>query len=439
MKYLLAFFFCFSISQTFSQVFERFPNRPARNITAIDQSNKRNLRDARHFNENIIKKINKTVPGTDYKVDSIYHHVLSNIDSRYFFDYKNGKPSTILIDFLIDGKWNSFDLKQLHYNQKGLVDTMLSKFNISTVSINWVDDMRWSYNYDSNGNNTELIIEFSVGEHWRKVTQDVTTFDNNNRWTSIIIYSILDSGWGVWGKDTMIYNAKGEKESSIYQEYKNGILVNNQQNLFYNDILGRDSAYVCKKWINDEWVNYYSEFYSYDLNGNLVECFAKLWDGLEWKNYYRNSYKFDFDNFYNYGKCEEWKYGIWITGDGYFDVDVTKNYGILADASEQYIYYSGPTAVKDGSNKVGEYKLLQNYPNPFNPITNISYKVKEKGIVSLKVYDILGKEAATLVNETKEAGSYSTSFNGADLPSGIYIYSLKVNNFIQNNKMVLIK
>ena len=86
-----------------------------------------------------------------------------------------------------------------------------------------------------------------------------------------------------------------------------------------------------------------------------------------------------------------------------------------------------------------DYKLIQNYPNPFNPSTSINYQVKEKGVVSLKVYDMLGREVASLVNENQESGKYSVTFNAASLPSGVYIYSLRVNDFVQNNKMTLMK
>ena len=86
-----------------------------------------------------------------------------------------------------------------------------------------------------------------------------------------------------------------------------------------------------------------------------------------------------------------------------------------------------------------DYKLIQNYPNPFNPSTLISYQLKEKGFVSLKVYDMLGREVASLVNENQESGNYSVTFNAAGLPSGVYIYSLRVNDFVQNNKMTLMK
>ena len=88
---------------------------------------------------------------------------------------------------------------------------------------------------------------------------------------------------------------------------------------------------------------------------------------------------------------------------------------------------------------LNEYTLLQNYPNPFNPSTKISYSIKEEGLVTLKVYDILGKEIATLVNENKPSGNYEAEFNASALPSGMYIYKLQAGNFTDVKKMLLLK
>jgi hypothetical protein len=84
-----------------------------------------------------------------------------------------------------------------------------------------------------------------------------------------------------------------------------------------------------------------------------------------------------------------------------------------------------------------EYYLHQNYPNPFNPTTYIRYGIAESGYISLKVYDVLGNELITLVNEEKTAGEYMVKFNSKNLASGIYFYELKTKEFIQIKKMVL--
>lgn len=86
-----------------------------------------------------------------------------------------------------------------------------------------------------------------------------------------------------------------------------------------------------------------------------------------------------------------------------------------------------------------EYFLLQNFPNPFNPSTTIKFNVPERSAVALKVYDVLGKEVATLLNEEKSEGSYEVEFDGSDLTSGIYFYRLQASGFVETKKMILLK
>jgi hypothetical protein len=85
------------------------------------------------------------------------------------------------------------------------------------------------------------------------------------------------------------------------------------------------------------------------------------------------------------------------------------------------------------------YSLYQNYPNPFNPVTKIKLTIPDKEIVSLKVFDIVGEEVATLLNEEKPAGIYTIDFNGAALSGGVYLYQMKAGGFIQTKKMILLK
>lgn len=86
-----------------------------------------------------------------------------------------------------------------------------------------------------------------------------------------------------------------------------------------------------------------------------------------------------------------------------------------------------------------KYKLSQNYPNPFNPLTTIKYEIPERSFVSIKIYDVLGNAIATLVDEEKPAGSYEVLFNGRELSSGIYFYTLTSGNFMNTKKLILLK
>ena len=94
-----------------------------------------------------------------------------------------------------------------------------------------------------------------------------------------------------------------------------------------------------------------------------------------------------------------------------------------------------------------EYALEQNYPNPFNPSTKIKYSIpsviasgtKQSQLVTLKVYDLLGNEVATLINEERQAGSYEIQFDASGLASGIYLYKIESGSFIKTKKMILLK
>ncbi len=86
-----------------------------------------------------------------------------------------------------------------------------------------------------------------------------------------------------------------------------------------------------------------------------------------------------------------------------------------------------------------EFILEQNYPNPFNPTTTIKYQIPELSFVTIKVFDVLGNEIVTLLNEEKPVGSYEVEFDGKGLPSGIYFYQLQSGNFIGTKKMILLK
>ena len=85
------------------------------------------------------------------------------------------------------------------------------------------------------------------------------------------------------------------------------------------------------------------------------------------------------------------------------------------------------------------YKLLQNYPNPFNPTTEIKFSIAKSGLVTLKVYDILGREVATLVNRELNTGNFTVRFNASNLASGTYIYHLSAGDVQISKKMVLLK
>ena len=119
----------------------------------------------------------------------------------------------------------------------------------------------------------------------------------------------------------------------------------------------------------------------------------------------------------------------------------TSSHGrIFAGSNNSGAYiYDGLTAINSGNNITADFRIEQNYPNPFNPVTIIRYSLNDNRFVSLKVYDLSGKEIKLLVNEIKAAGTYEVEFDGSDLASGIYFYTLETEGFKVSKRMNLLK
>ncbi len=135
---------------------------------------------------------------------------------------------------------------------------------------------------------------------------------------------------------------------------------------------------------------------------------------------------------------QEWT-GLLIKSD-IFNMNFQGNNRIWAVGNHSTILkYEIPVGITSNEEIISDYRLFQNYPNPFNPATSIKFALPKQGLVTLKIYDMFGREIRTLVNEIKSAGNYSVDFNASELSSGIYFYKLKTNDFSDVRKMILVK
>jgi hypothetical protein len=120
--------------------------------------------------------------------------------------------------------------------------------------------------------------------------------------------------------------------------------------------------------------------------------------------------------------------------------DTTANYGLVI-----FTPFMGPSSSgHEYSTLPGQYSIEQNYPNPFNPTTKINYDLPFDSKVSIKIFDMTGKEVATVINSLQTAGYHTVQFNGANLASGVYFYSIIAESgtdakFVSTKKMILVK
>jgi len=123
-----------------------------------------------------------------------------------------------------------------------------------------------------------------------------------------------------------------------------------------------------------------------------------------------------------------------MDGDGLADV-------IIGEYNGNFSYYINqrPTGVNERDNLPLTSELIQNYPNPFNPMTHIEFRITDGGFVSLKVYDVLGREVRTLVNENQPPGNYEVTFDANGLASGVYLYRLQAGEFTETKRLLLLR
>ncbi|MGE5435822.1 MAG: YCF48-related protein, partial [Syntrophothermus sp.] len=122
----------------------------------------------------------------------------------------------------------------------------------------------------------------------------------------------------------------------------------------------------------------------------------------------------------------------WAVGTG-FDNNTSEHFSAILKTT------NGGITFVENDIEINNYLLNQNYPNPFNPSTKIKYNLPKQAIVTIKVYDVLGNEIKTLINEEKPSGEYEVEFDGSSLSSGIYFYQIQSGEFLDTKKMVMVK
>jgi photosystem II stability/assembly factor-like uncharacterized protein len=287
------------------------------------------------------------------------------------------------------------------------------------------------------GTDTELILKsIDGGISWQiqKLSYQFQTLhgicftDPQHGWTvgaAGIILKTLNGGinWIQYESPTTNYLRKVQfPEMNIgYAVGANGTILKYQGNLSYITVIdpnGGDTLLVGSSY-SISWDS---------QNINYVKIDYSIDDGLNWINV--------IDSLTSSG-IYEWVVPNNITNQGRVKISDISDPGIF-DISDEVFQIDYPVWIDD-THKLYDYNLSQNYPNPFNPSTVISYQSPVIGFVTLKVYDILGREVATLVNEEKPTGEYEVEFNGSNFPSGIYFYQLKTGLFTETRKMVLLR
>ena len=289
------------------------------------------------------------------------------------------------------------------------------------------DDTNWTI-YDTNSGLPDIYM-----------TSNCIAIDRNeNKW--------IGTTWGGLAKyDDTNWTVYDASNSGLPGNNVNCIAIDGNGNKW----IGTNEGLV--KYDDTNWTVYDTS--NSGLPSNHVHCLAidesgNKWIGTEWSGLA----KFDDTNWTVYNTANsglpdnrvncitiDGNGNKWIgVGNPVLIAPVIAPTGGLAAFNENGII----TSVESKDNKVDypvKFILSQNYPNPFNPVTSIQYAISSRQFVTLKVYDVLGREVATIVNEEKPAGNYEVKFDGANLASGVYFYRLTAGNFVETKKMILLR
>ncbi len=263
---------------------------------------------------------------------------------------------------------------------------------------------------------------------------------------------------GMVFKDSILYCLDSYSKKIFGISPITGLIVDSISIVFDNTTFANNPELMGLTWDgNNFWCSFLSGFSSEIIRVNPV-------NGMLSEHFYADSEELTFDGTYlwDIDSQDEISKG-WInkrslpSGDR-LESFITDKYSpsgiVYVDAQTFWLSYEKcdslfeisiiVTEIEEEINDIG-YELLQNYPNPFNPVTNIFYSVPEKSQVTIKVYDILGREVVELVNGHREPGTYSISFNGSRLSSGMYVVSMQAGefsyrrNFSRSRKILLMK
>ena len=233
----------------------------------------------------------------------------------------------------------------------------------------------------------------------------ITNFEQNNNIPEIVLNA---------GTTAKVYDGATKQLKYTY--------TNPDTSSFLNITLGAQPPFD----FNSDGINDVI-LYNIDYVGSNYQTTIRIINSVNGSVAYQNV----FTGYYTFSVVD-------IDGDGYLEFCMC-NYSIGSSTFKILSTPAHTIGVSENIENLKDYKLKQNYPNPFNPTTNIEYSIKENGNVKILVFDILGREIRTVLNEFKKAGTYSLMFDGSALPSGTYFYQLIVNDIPETKKMLMLK
>lgn len=403
----------------------------------------------------------------------------------------NNKPASQENFLWKNGGWLSAIKRQMTYNERGLIillevealiqigtfkyeirysydenDRMTEILYFTIADGQAAPQQRYAFKYNSAGEVAEKLIQISSGAAWENYSLESHIF-NENGFEIQGLYQIWKmNGWATYEQYDYVRSPEGYALSQTAKFRVNETLDNSDSLAFTYDERGNtlteklsywdDAAWILMdsvnyaynetdqlaseewfSWKNPIWEKWRRRTFAYNAGGNLITQLIEQGNELNsWENFERSVYEYDNAGNRDLGEYFTWMESSWRNSNGFLNLGNRYYSAYLAEARYKLI---GPIAVEDENMNPEKFVLAQNFPNPFNPETKINFSLPQSGKASLKIYDMLGREVAELVNGALEKGTHTVSVNGRNLSSGVYIYRLQSGSFTESKKMMLIK
>ena len=339
-------------------------------------------------------------------------------------------------------KWEQIALHEYEYDSE---NNLIHRSDTSWKDgvINYMGD--FTFKYDDNGNKIEDVGIFFNGTSWSGY-RETLAWDNNGSITTLQSEQWDGNNWVLNYKDTFINDENGKRILQFQEDWDGTKWINSTKDSLAYDNSGNLLIRVYYIWQDQDWLKNSRYIFEYNSSGNETLRLKEQWDGENWINNYRYITKYDENGNVVLLQSEKWDGELFIFRNDYLGFRDGSNNLHSFYAAKLEIYYSTLTNIKTENSLPEKIILYQNYPNPYNPTTTIKYSIPasqnpSKGgtLVQLRIYDILGRDIAVLVNKEQKPGYYEVKWEASDQPSGIYFYRLTAGMYVETKKMVLLR
>ncbi|MFH0733604.1 MAG: T9SS type A sorting domain-containing protein [bacterium] len=307
--------------------------------------------------------------------------------------------------------WDNVDQYTYTYdNSNNKICELFQKWSNS----NWLNVSRKTNNYTNNILLEEIIETWNIS--WKNSTKTVYLFNYNNPNFDVVVHYLgNNNSWSMIKQERYSYNSQQLVSRINYDIMGGGWYIDKEKYFTYNqnNCLLSVETYQPNQFIGYGYYKTQGIDYRYDINSNCINVISY--------NVYSSS----------------------LSLPNFIDLQLPYNNNTnFINCSATYkaeIQYITITKINNEILNPEKFELLQNYPNPFNPSTTIKFAIPTTSSVKLTIYNTIGKEIATLVNGSMEAGNHSVNWNAGDNSSGMYFFKLEAGNFTATKKMMLIK